>query len=141
VKIIATGSSTLSASAKFKDTLTGRKTVIHLPPMILEDVASFLLPDLSKRLLSGGLPPFSVQEKISGNEVQEWVDSYWALECKWKAEAFDPENLLIFRNRYPQGLNFVITADTPAPYQRKFKDVTVEFVGLSDAIKRFSGIE
>jgi hypothetical protein len=64
-----------------------------------------------------------------------------ALECKWKANAFDPANLLIFRNRYPQGLNFVITSDTPTPYQRKFKDVTVEFVGLSDTIKRFSGIE
>jgi hypothetical protein len=283
VKIIATGSSTLGASAKFKDTLTGRKTVVHLTPMILEDVRSFLLKDISKRLLNGGLPPFSVQERISGTEVQEWVDSYWAkdvqelfrverrasfmkffellmvqssgifdatrfsrdcgishtsihnylaifeetyvatvvrpysthkpteivaapkvygfdtgfvsyykewtalnddnkgilwehlvlneisarlpakkvlywrdkqhheidfvikgretviaIECKWKATAFDPRNMLIFRNHYPHGPNFVITSDTHAHYRRKFKDMTVEFVGLSDAIERLS---
>jgi hypothetical protein len=285
VKIIATGSSTLSASAKFKDTLAGRKTAIHLTPMILEDVRSFLKQDIPKRLLSGGLPPFSVQEKISGNEIQEWVDSYWAkdiqelfrverrasfmrffellmiqssgifdatrfsrdcgishtsihnylaifeetyvatvvrpfsthkpteivaapkvygfdsgfvsyyrdwnvlnddnkgilwehfvlneltarlpakkvfywrdkqrheidfvlknketamaLECKWKADAFDPANLLIFRKRYPHGLNFVITTDTPKPYKRKIRDATVDFVGLNDAIEKFSSI-
>jgi uncharacterized protein len=284
VKVIATGSSTLSASAKFKDTLTGRKTAIHLTPMILEDIWSFK-QDVPKRLLNGGLPPFSLQEKVSGDEIQEWVDSYWAkdiqelfrverrasfmrffellmtqssgifdatrfsrdcgishtsihnylaifeetyvatvvrpfsthkpteivaapkvygfdtgfvsyyrgwnvlnddnkgilwehlvlneltarlpakrvlywrdkqhheidfvlqdpdgavaLECKWKAAAFDPANLLIFRNRYPKGLNVVISSDTPKPYQRKFKNVAVEFVGLNDAIERFSTI-
>jgi uncharacterized protein (DUF433 family) len=40
-KILATGSSTLGASAKFKDTLTGRKRDIWLSPMILEDWEAF----------------------------------------------------------------------------------------------------
>ncbi len=33
LKILATGSSTLAASKKFKDTLTGRKRTIHLTPV------------------------------------------------------------------------------------------------------------
>ena len=37
-KIVATGSSTLGASAKFKDTLSGRKYELWLTPMITEDL-------------------------------------------------------------------------------------------------------
>ncbi len=33
LKILATGSSTLAASKKFRDTLTGRKRVVHLVPV------------------------------------------------------------------------------------------------------------
>jgi len=46
IKIIATGSSTLGASAKFKDTLTGRKREIWLTPMLLEEMALFSNPDI-----------------------------------------------------------------------------------------------
>jgi hypothetical protein len=41
VKIIATGSSTLGASSKFRDTLTGRKVEIWLTPMISDDLKDF----------------------------------------------------------------------------------------------------
>ena len=34
VKILATGSSTLAATKKFKDSLTGRKQSIYLPPVL-----------------------------------------------------------------------------------------------------------
>ena len=40
-KIIATGSSTLGASTKFRDTLTGRKVEIWLTPMISDDLKDF----------------------------------------------------------------------------------------------------
>src|SRR5262245_55687541 len=38
VHIIATGSSTLGASAKFEDTLTGRKKEIWLTPLLLKEM-------------------------------------------------------------------------------------------------------
>jgi hypothetical protein len=47
---LATGSSTLAASARFRDTLAGRKRTIHLQPVLAEELEAFgaLLP---KRLL------------------------------------------------------------------------------------------
>src|SRR5208283_2397780 len=39
LKILATGSSTLAASKKFRDTLTGRKRTIHLPPVLWGELA------------------------------------------------------------------------------------------------------
>ncbi len=38
VKVIATGSSTLGATAKFADTLAGRKETVWLTPMLLADM-------------------------------------------------------------------------------------------------------
>jgi len=54
VRILATGSSTLGASAKFKDTLTGRKESLWLTPMLAQDLVDFGDVDLAKRLLFGG---------------------------------------------------------------------------------------
>ena len=58
VKVIATGSSTLGASVKFKDTLAGRKTTIWLTPLLLSELEAFENTDLNHRFLHGGLPPF-----------------------------------------------------------------------------------
>jgi predicted AAA+ superfamily ATPase len=54
IKIIATESSTLSASAKFKDSLTGRKREIWLTPLLLEEIDNFGDSNLQHRLLFGG---------------------------------------------------------------------------------------
>jgi hypothetical protein len=40
-RILATGSSTLGASARFRDTLTGRKAEVWLTPMTLADLVDF----------------------------------------------------------------------------------------------------
>src|SRR5258708_25357327 len=58
VRVLATGSSTLGASRKFKDTLTGRKLQLWLTPMILQDLTDFKKDNLKHRLLYGGLPLF-----------------------------------------------------------------------------------
>lgn len=50
-RIVATGSSTLGASAKFKDTLAGRKNELWLTPMIAEDLKDFKETDLSHRFI------------------------------------------------------------------------------------------
>lgn len=77
-KIIATGSSSLGSSAKFKDTLTGRKHEIWLTPMMSEDLRDFGRTDLNHRFLRGGLPPFFMAERFPERDYQEWMDAFWA---------------------------------------------------------------
>lgn len=82
VKILATGSSTLGASFKFKDTLSGRKKEIWLTPAISEDLVDFKIKDLKWRLLRGGLPPFLLSRQFPEADFQEWMDAYWAKDIQ-----------------------------------------------------------
>jgi hypothetical protein len=77
-RILATGSSTLGASARFRDTLAGRKSEVWLTPMTLADLDAFGAADLRRRLLRGGLPSFFLAEGQVDAAFQEWVDAYWA---------------------------------------------------------------
>lgn len=81
-KILATGSSTLGASSKFKDTLTGRKYELWLTPMISADLADFGNTDLTHRFVRGGLPPFFLSKKYAERDFQEWMESYWAKDIQ-----------------------------------------------------------
>lgn len=82
IKIMATGSSTLGASFKFKDTLTDRKRELWLCPMITEDLKDFEHKDLRHRFMRGGLPPFFLAKDFPEKDFQEWVDSYWAKDIQ-----------------------------------------------------------
>lgn len=82
VRIIATGSSALSASLKFRDTLAGRKSELWLTPMTDDDLASFGQSDLQWRFLRGGLPPFYLDDELPEHEFQEWMDAYWAKDIQ-----------------------------------------------------------
>jgi hypothetical protein len=82
VHILATGSSTLEASAKFQDTLTGRKKNIWLTPMNSSDLSAFGQESLQHRLLRGGLPSFFLAKTLPEVEFQEWIDSYWAKDIQ-----------------------------------------------------------
>jgi len=82
VKIIATGSSTLGASRKFRDTLTGRKFSIWLTPMNWFDLRDFKNLNLKHRLFRGGLPPFFMADGIMQSEFQEWMDDYWSKDIQ-----------------------------------------------------------
>ena len=82
VKIIATGSSTLGASAKFKDTLTGRKREIWLTPLLLHELSLFGKNDLRHRLLFGGCPSFFSQKVMPEEDFKEWIDAYWAKDIQ-----------------------------------------------------------
>lgn len=81
-RVLATGSSTLGASRRFRDTLTGRKTDVWLTPMIHADLADFGAADLPHRLLHGGLPPFFLADALPERDFQEWMDSYWARDIQ-----------------------------------------------------------
>jgi len=82
LKVLATGSSMLTASAKFRDTLAGRKAEVWLTPMILADLEDFQNPDLGHRLFFGGLPPFFLAGELPERDFQEWLDSYWAKDIQ-----------------------------------------------------------
>ncbi len=101
--IIATGSSSLSASKKFSDTLTGRKLEIHLSPINSLDMNDFKKPSLPHRLHFGGLPPFFLADSFPEPYFQEWIDSFWAKDIQeifglQKREAFQKFFELIFVN-------------------------------------------
>ena len=79
LKILATGSSTLAASRKFRDALTGRKHSIHLCPVLWEECAEpFGLPNLDHRLLHGGMPEPLLAKQKDAAYFSEWIDSFFA---------------------------------------------------------------
>jgi predicted AAA+ superfamily ATPase len=82
IKIIATGSSTLGASAKFKDTLTGRKREVWLTPLLLVELPAFSDDGLRHRLLHGGLPPYFTATALPESDFSEWTDAYWAKDIQ-----------------------------------------------------------
>ncbi len=81
-KVLATGSSTLGASSKFRDTLAGRKKTLWLTPMIQADLAAFGRMDLHHRMLRGGLPPFFLAQDLPQDDFQDWFDGYWAKDLQ-----------------------------------------------------------
>jgi predicted AAA+ superfamily ATPase len=78
LRVVATGSSTLAARSKFKDSLTGRKRDVWLVPMIAADLHDFGRVDLDRRMLRGGLPPFFLPARLDEKDFEEWIASYWA---------------------------------------------------------------
>ena len=79
LRILATGSSTLAATRKFRDSLTGRKQAIHLCPVLWEECEdSFAVRDLDRRLLCGGLPEALLAAGKDPDFYNEWLDSFYA---------------------------------------------------------------
>lgn len=83
LKVLATGSSTLEATKKFRDSLTGRKQVIYLPPVLWEEcLGPFAVLDLDRRLLHGGLPEPLLASEKNPAFFSEWMDSYYARDIQ-----------------------------------------------------------
>ena len=81
LKILATGSSTLAASKKFRDTLTGRKRLVHLTPVLWEELPTFGVT-LPQRLFHGGLPQALVASSKQPAFYREWLDSFFARDIQ-----------------------------------------------------------
>jgi len=81
IKILATGSSTLAASRKFRDTLTGRKRLVHLTPVLWDELPAFGAT-LPKRLFQGGLPPALLAKSKAPSFYREWMDSFFARDIQ-----------------------------------------------------------
>ena len=82
LKILATGSSTLAATQKFRDSLTGRKRNVELFPVLAEELPAFDILDLRERLLKGGLPPALLAKDHEKEFYAEWLDSYFARDVQ-----------------------------------------------------------
>ena len=78
LRVLATGSSTLAATRKFRDALTGRKHTVHLCPVPWEECRAFDIRDLDRRLLHGGLPEQLLAEHKDPAFFAEWIDSFYA---------------------------------------------------------------
>ncbi len=81
LKILATGSSTLAASKKFSDTLTGRKRLVHLTPVGWGELPAFGVT-LPQRLFHGGLPPALLASTKQPAFYREWMDSFFARDIQ-----------------------------------------------------------
>ncbi len=93
LRVLATGSSTLAATGKFRDSLTGRKEAVHLCPVLWEECAEpFGVGDFDRRLLHGGMPEALLREEKRRSAFSEWMDSFYARDI-----------LELFRVRNRQG--------------------------------------
>lgn len=81
LRLLATGSSTLAASRKFRDTLTGRKRDVHLLPVLWEELPTFG-KTLAARLFHGGLPPALLADQKQAGFYREWMDSFFARDIQ-----------------------------------------------------------
>ncbi len=81
LRVLATGSSTLAASKKFRDTLTGRKRLLHLVPALTGELTAFGA-SLEKRLYQGGLPPALLAASKEPSFYREWLDSFFARDIQ-----------------------------------------------------------
>ena len=83
LRVLATGSSTLAATRKFRDTLTGRKMIVSLPPVLwTECEEAFGIRDLDRRLLHGGLPEALLNPLKDDTFFAEWMDSFYARDIQ-----------------------------------------------------------
>jgi hypothetical protein len=82
LRVLATGSSTLGASARFRDTLAGRKRHLHLSPVLFSELDAFNGGRLETRLLHGGLPENLLAGDFPEKDFAEWLDAYWARDIQ-----------------------------------------------------------
>lgn len=81
LRVLATGSSTLAAGQKFRDTLTGRKRQLHLVPVLMGELEAFGAT-LERRLYHGGLPPALLAATKQPSFYREWLDSFFARDIQ-----------------------------------------------------------
>jgi len=53
-----------------------------------------------------------------------------AIECKWSANNFDPNNLQAFRHQHPEGNNLVLAHDVERAFTQSYGDLNVRFQSL-----------
>lgn len=82
LRILATGSSTLDATRKFRDSLTDRKRSIRLSPVLWRECMGSFSCDLNRRLLHGGFPELLLSERLDPAFFEDWMDSFYARDIQ-----------------------------------------------------------
>lgn len=62
-----------------------------------------------------------------------------AIECKWRADRFEPAALRAFRRSHPKGRNFIVAHDIDRPIRRHYGEIEVVFCSLERLIKALAG--
>ncbi len=144
LKILATGSSTLAAGKKFRDTLTGRKRQVHLPPVLYPELRSFNAT-LEKRLFCGGLPPALLAREKDPSFYREWADSFFSRDIQRLFGFRDPSKFaLLFEYVLRQSGGFFESskAASAAGVSRQTIEAhlsAMEITGAVTAIRPFFG--
>jgi predicted AAA+ superfamily ATPase len=58
-----------------------------------------------------------------------------AIECKWRAERFDPAALQSFRRLHPKGRNIIVAQDVERPFKRRFGELEATVCPLDSLIE------
>jgi predicted AAA+ superfamily ATPase len=82
LRVLATGSSTLAATRKFRDSLTGRKREVRLTPVLCTETGAFGVRDVRDRIVRGGLPQALLSAEPDPGFYNEWLDSYFARDVQ-----------------------------------------------------------
>lgn len=83
LRILATGSSTLQATRKFRDSLTDRKRALPLLPVLWQECgAAFGVRDLDRRLMHGGLPELLLSDAPDAEFFEDWMDGFYARDIQ-----------------------------------------------------------
>ena len=83
LRLLATGSSSLSAGGRFRDALTGRKWTVPLTPVLWRECPDWLdAADLDRRLLHGGFPDRLLAAGPHPEWFEEWLDSFFARDIQ-----------------------------------------------------------
>lgn len=146
LRILATGSSTLAATRKFRDSLTGRKEAVPLSPVLWEECAEpFGVRDLDRRLLAGGLPEFLLADERDPSRYREWLDSFYAREVLESFPIRDRRGFLVLFElvlRQSGGLldlgRLAGMAEVSRPTARKYLE-TLETAQAIRLLRPFSG--
>lgn len=82
-RLLATGSSSLFAGRKFRDSLAGRKWTVPLRPILWRECPDWLgAADLDRRLLHGGFPEQLLAEAPDPAWFEEWLDGFFARDIQ-----------------------------------------------------------
>ena len=82
LRILATGSSTLAATRKFRDSLAGRRRTVRLTPVLVEELDGFGNVSLERRLHHGGLPQALLSSDRDPGFYREWIDAFFARDLQ-----------------------------------------------------------
>ncbi len=144
MKVLATGSSTLAANKKFKDSLTGRKRNLHFLPVLVNELEAFGAT-LEKRMLHGGLPPTLLSSELDREFYAEWLDSFYARDVQEvfsidKRQAFLKvlEFVLIQNGQLIEATEIAKVSGLSRPTVVKYLEV-LEITNALTILKPFSG--
>ncbi len=143
VRIVASGSSRISASRKFRDTLTGRKYELHLRPLLVCECAAFGDPDIEHRLRAGGLPEHFLSPQPA-RAFLEWMDSFWAKDIQelFSVEQYGPfrrfaELILMDSGGMFEATRFAAACEVSRPTVAKYLTI-LEATNVATVVRPFT---